>query len=225
MESLWDSDLIDLLVMAVERIQNHTRNVVRSQSAWLSGKVSGVAAVQPVFDGTGCSAEWYQSVDACHNVEQELVSALCADTSEHALYLQSWAGIAKPVDTSEIAPHLKKSLVLPTDWCQFASPNPHQAIEWQFAPLPSRPSSQCRPAPLGWLSAIVRSRRGEAKLLVDNFVKQLTLGFDGKAQRPVTQAIPGSWMEPWIYESTYEWAVPVDGCQCTSQDTHVGERV
>ena len=56
LESLWDSDLIDLLVMAVERIQNHTRNAVRSQSAWLSGKVSGVAAVQPVFDGTGCPA-------------------------------------------------------------------------------------------------------------------------------------------------------------------------
>ena len=30
LESLWDSDLIDLLVMAVKRIQTHTRNVVRS---------------------------------------------------------------------------------------------------------------------------------------------------------------------------------------------------
>ena len=202
--------------MAVERIQNHTRNVVRSQSAWLSSKVSGVAAVQPVFDGTGCSAEWDQSVDACHNVEQELVSALCADTSEHALYLQSWANIAKPVDTSEIAPHLKNSLILPADWCQFAAPNPHQAIESKYAPLPIKPSAQRRPAPLGWLSAIVSSRRDEAKFLVDNFVRQLTLWLDGKAQRPATQAIPGSWMEPWIYESTCEfhsdpgWAVPVD---------------
>ena len=199
LESLWDSNLIDLLVMAVERIQSHTQNVVRSQSTWLSGKVSGVAAVQPVFDETGPPAEWLHSVKACHRVEQKLVSALFADTSEHALYLQSWAGIAKPVDTSELAPHLKRSLVLPADWCQFASPNPHQAIESQFAPLPSRPSHQRRPAPLGWLSAIVASRRCEAELIVNAFVKQLTLWLSGKAQRPATQAIPGSWMEPWIY--------------------------
>ena len=194
MESLWDNDLIDLLVMAVERIQNHTRNVARSQSTWLGGKVSDVAAVHPVFVGTGSSVEWQRSFEACHKVEQELISALCSDTSEHALYLQSWAGIAKPVDTSEIAPHLRKSLVLPADWCQFASPNPHQAIESHFAPLPSRPSSQCRPAPLGGLSAMVSSRRSEAKLLVDNFVKQLTksLWLGGKAQCPATQAILGS---------------------------------
>ena len=65
-------------------------------------------------------------------------------------------------------------------------------------------------------SAIVSSRRGEEKPLVDNFVKQLTLWLDKEAQRPATQVIPGSWSEPWVYELTYEfhsepgWAVPVD---------------
>ena len=45
---------------------------------------------------------------------------------------------------------------------------------------------------------------------MDGSVEQLTLWLGGKAQRP------GSWMEPWIYESIYEfhsepgWAVPVD---------------
>ena len=102
--------------------------------------------------------------------------------------MQSWANIAKPVGTYEIVLDVRKSLVLPAGWCQFASPNSNQAIESKFAPLPSRPSSQRRSAPLGWLSAIVGSGRGEAKLLVDNFVKQLTLWLDGKAQRPATQA-------------------------------------
>jgi hypothetical protein len=74
---------------------------------------------------------------SCHRVEQKLVSALYADASEHARYLQSWTGIAKPVDTSELAPHLKKSLILPADWCQFASPNPHQAVESQAGLLTS----------------------------------------------------------------------------------------
>ena len=196
LESLWDSDLIHMLVMAAERIQNHTRSVVRSQSTWLSGKVSGVAAVQPVFDGAGPPAEWHLSVEACHKVEQELVSALFADTSEQSLYLQSWTSITKLVDTSEIAPHLRKNLVLPAGWCQFASPNPHQAIESQFAPLPSSPPHQRCPTLSGWLSAILNNCRDEAKLVVNDFVKQLTLWLGGKAQRPATQAIPGSWMEP-----------------------------
>ena len=47
----------------------------------------------------------------------------------------------------------------------------------------------------------------------------------GKAQRLATRAIPGSWLEPWIYESTYEfhsepgWAVPVN--VSTPLETHM----
>ena len=216
MESLWDGGLVDLMTMAIQRIQSHTVSTTRSSSSWLTGKVSGIAAFSPPSDVTPDPDDWAPAVDACHVVEQDLVSILSADTSRHAQYLQSWADIATPVDTSEIAPHLKKTLVLPDKWCEFASPDPHQPIESKYAPLPDKPSAERRPAPLGWLSSIVVHRQNEARHMVTNFVTQLTGWLAGKAQRPATQAIPGSWLEHWIYDSPYEfhsepgWAVPID---------------
>ena len=180
-------------------------DTTRSPSNWLSGKVSGTAAVSPLPNVTTHSASWDAAVDACHDVETELRSILSADKSRHALYLQSWADIVTPADTSDIAPHLREALTLPAGWCEFASPDPHQPIESQYAPLPAKPSAKCRPAPLGWLSAIVTRRQVEAAHLVDGFVHQLTSWLAGNSQRPDTQAIPESWLEHWIYESPYEF--------------------
>jgi hypothetical protein len=45
MESLWDSNLASLFTLAIQRVQNHTVNTTRSPTDWLSGKVSGIAAV------------------------------------------------------------------------------------------------------------------------------------------------------------------------------------
>ena len=164
-------------------------------------------------------------MDACHDLEKDLVSILSADTSRHALYLQSWADIVTPVDTSEIAPHLREALSLPAEWCEFASPDPHQPIESKYAPLPAKPSVGRRPAPLGWLSAIVAHRQAEGGPMVEGFVHQLTSWLAGKSQRPATQAVPGSWLEHWIYESPYEfhsgqgWANPIDVSK--SFETHM----
>ena len=216
MESLWDSNLASLFTLAIQRVQSHTVNTTRSPTDWLSGKVSGIAAVSSLPNATTHSAGWDDAVDACHEVESELRSVLSADNSIHALYLQSWADIVTPVDTSDIAPHLKEALILPAEWCEFASPDPHQPIESQYAPLPAKPSAKRRPAPLGWLSAIVTRRQAQASHIVDAFVQQLTGWLAGNSQRPDTQAIPGSWLEHWIYEAPHEfhsepgWANPID---------------
>ena len=56
----------------------------------------------------------------------------------------------------------------------------------------------------------------QASHIVDAFVQQLTSWLAGNSQRPDTQAIPGSWLEHWIYESPHEfysepgWANPID---------------
>ena len=216
MESLWDNNLASLFTLAIQRVQSHTVNTTRSPTDWLSGKVSGIAAVSSLTNATTHSAGWDDAVAACHEVESELRSVLSADNSIHALYLQSWADIVTPVDTSDIAPHLKEALILPAEWCEFASPDPHQPIESQYAPLPAKPSAKRRPSPLGWLSAIVTRRQAQASHIVDAFVQQLTGWLAGNSQRPDTQAIPGSWLEHWIYESPHEfysepgWANPID---------------
>jgi hypothetical protein len=149
MESLWDSSLASLLTVAIQRVQSHTVNTSRSPTDWLSGKVSGIAAISSLPNATTHSVGWDDAVDACHEVESELRSVLSADNSIHALYLQSWADIITPVDTSDIAPHLKEALTLPAEWCEFASPDPHQPIESKYAPLPAKPSTKYQPAPLG----------------------------------------------------------------------------
>ena len=114
---------------------------------------------------------------------------------------------------------VKEALAFPAEWCEFASPGPHRPIESKYAPLPAKPSAGRRPAPLGWLSAIVaHDRQAEAAHahMVESFVHQLTGWLAGESQRPAIQAIPGSWLRHWIYESPYEfhsepgWAKPID---------------
>jgi hypothetical protein len=149
MESSWDSSLVGLLTVAIQRVQSHIVNTTRSPTDWLSGKVSSIAAVSSLPHATTHSAGWDAAVEACHDVESELRSVLSADNSIHALYLQSWADIVTPVDTSDIAPHLREALTLPAEWCEFASPDPHQPIDSKYAPLPVKSSAKRRPAPLG----------------------------------------------------------------------------
>ena len=72
MESLWDSSLVGLLTVAIQRVQSHTVDTTCSPSNWLSGKVSGIAAVSSLPNATTHSAGWDAAVDACHDVESEL---------------------------------------------------------------------------------------------------------------------------------------------------------
>ena len=87
MESLWDSKLVGLLTVAIQRVQSHIVDTTRSPSNWLSGKVSGIAAVSPLPNVTTHFVGSSAAVDACHNVEKELLSILSVDNSGHALYL------------------------------------------------------------------------------------------------------------------------------------------
>ena len=58
--------------------------------------------------------------------------------------------------------------------------------------------------------------RPEAQRRVCAFRKKLTLWLDGKVERPTAVAIPGSWLQHWVFEIPHEfhstpgWAIPLD---------------
>ena len=73
-----------------------------------------------------------------------------------------------------------------------------------------------RPAPQGWLSAVLPSFRTCARDRVQAFKKKMTLWLAGECERPQAVVIPGRWLQCWVFEAPHEfhckpgWAVPID---------------
>ena len=160
---------IDLLVIAASRVDCHLDSTQFFSSSWATGRIGGKAAYQHdakvAMAGAPDNSQWRAAVENCLNAEGELKAKLMADSSEHAEYLRSWVDIATPLDVSDLPGHLHTTFEpAEGDWCDLAKDDPHAPICTKYLPLPAPHGLSIRPAPLGWLPAVVPSRRGEAKL-------------------------------------------------------------
>ena len=181
---------------------------------WQSGRVSGTAAYHPEVKDQPVSEEFLESV-AIHEAEQSRLSNLLSDDGSQSML--DWMDRIAPVDLADI--HVPEALRQPVpklEWCSELLPDPHIPVHTEWQELPSHQELPKRPAPNGWLAAVIPKFRSEAARRVHSFSKKMTLWLNGVCERPAVTAIPGSWLEHWVFEASHDfvsepgWAVPID---------------
>ena len=205
-------------LLQVERMVKTVRVGSGAASSWESGRVAGTVAHQEdaVAPLPASSAEAFDALAAKHDEQIEIMRGLLEEDGTEEML--TWEMRLCPTDLTEYPEALR--VVFPElSWCGVAVPDPHEpeASEWQ--PLPQKLNLPERPAPQGWLSAVVPKWRAEAKRRVDSFRNKLTLWLRGDSPRPSAAVIPGQWLEPWVFEAPHDFhskpgrAVPLDASE------------
>ena len=184
-------------------------------STWVSGRVSGTAAYQPVLAGEPTTEEEQAFLVQWLGHEEhldEMRAILKQDGSED---MMDWEPLLCPTDMSDFPANLRKPMKQ-LEWCGMEIPDPHKPVNTEWLPLPKKQNLPVRPAPQGWLSAVLPKFRKEAKGRVCAFQKKLTMWLGGKSERPAAVVVPGAWLEHWVFEAPHEFhsnpgfATPVD---------------
>ena len=179
---------------------------------WESGRVAETAAYHPEPSQCAVTPEFDFELQRHRAAQDKLEALLDADGSQ---YMQDWKARLAPFSLDEVPDSLKQPLTQ-LEWCDILLPDPHTPVQTQWCGLPKPKKLPKRPAPNGWLSAVRRQYRSEAKRRVDAFAKKMTLWLHGAAERPAGVVIPGSWLQHWVFEAPHDfavepgWAVPVD---------------
>ena len=222
METVLDSQLLEALTTGVQLLESFQKPTSIVQSQWLAGRVQGKVASEKVTPDVNTSeqAMWLVAVLEDRKAE-EAVQKRLRSMGEDSDWYAEWADNMSFVDPEATPVSLRKSFCFqesPVDdfGAELLHSDPHKPLDTDWVPLPPDPNLQPRRAPKGWLSGVWPSRRQEARGLVSDFMRDMTLWLLGTcATRPQMVVIPESWFMPWTFEALYEfhsqpgWAVPV----------------